>query len=311
MSEGTLIPDEYLNGDRPRHDEDPVSASPVVRGLRWRRRRALSEPPRDQVVLVSDLAGAAGRAGRGLQADRRAAAPAVASPTSLPEAKDRDLVVLHTSTPSFSSDVKTVRALKAANPNLKIGMIGAKVAVDAGRLAAGLRGARFRRAQRVRLHHQGGRRRPRLRQHRRPVVSRRATAASCTTTSAPILHNMDELPFVSPVYKRDLDDRELLHRLSAAPVSVVLHRARLQIALHLLPVAADRRRARLPHPQRRSRHRRAEMGEEGLPAGQGSLLRRRHADRQPAARRGARPRDRQARHHLGLQRQGQRAAQDA
>ena len=49
----------------------------------------------------------------------------------LPEVKDRDLVVLHTSTPSFSSDVKTVRALKAANPNLKIGMIGAKVAVDA------------------------------------------------------------------------------------------------------------------------------------------------------------------------------------
>ena len=55
----------------------------------------------------------------------------------LPEVKDRDLVVLHTSTPSFASDVKTVRALKAANPNLKIGMIGAKVAVDAaGSLAA-------------------------------------------------------------------------------------------------------------------------------------------------------------------------------
>ena len=53
----------------------------------------------------------------------------------LPEVKDRDLVVLHTSTPSFASDVKTVRALKAANPNLKIGMIGAKVAVDAGGLA--------------------------------------------------------------------------------------------------------------------------------------------------------------------------------
>ena len=46
-------------------------------------------------------------------------------------------MVLHTSTPSFASDVKTVRALKAANPNLKIGMIGAKVAVDAaGSLAA-------------------------------------------------------------------------------------------------------------------------------------------------------------------------------
>src|SRR3984957_20349157 len=48
-----------------------------------------------------------------------------------PLAKDYDLVVLHTSTPSFASDVKTVEALKAVNPNLKAGFIGAKVAVDA------------------------------------------------------------------------------------------------------------------------------------------------------------------------------------
>src|SRR5436853_283511 len=47
-----------------------------------------------------------------------------------PEALGRDLVVLHTSTPSFSSDLKTVEALKARKPSLKIGMIGAKVAVE-------------------------------------------------------------------------------------------------------------------------------------------------------------------------------------
>src|SRR5947208_12877331 len=34
------------------------------------------------------------------------------------QARDFDLVVLHTSTPSFKSDVKTVEALKTANPNL-------------------------------------------------------------------------------------------------------------------------------------------------------------------------------------------------
>src|ERR1700692_3491629 len=49
----------------------------------------------------------------------------------LPLAKDFDLVVLHTSVPSFASDVKCADALKAENPGLKIGMIGAKVAVDA------------------------------------------------------------------------------------------------------------------------------------------------------------------------------------
>ena len=40
-----------------------------------------------------------------------------------------------------------------------------------------------------------------------------------------------------------------------APLPLVLHRARLQVALHLLPVAADRRRPPLPHPQRRPRDR--------------------------------------------------------
>ena len=47
-----------------------------------------------------------------------------------PEATSRDLVVMHTSTPSFSSDVRTAEALKARKPSLKIGMIGAKVAVE-------------------------------------------------------------------------------------------------------------------------------------------------------------------------------------
>ena len=47
------------------------------------------------------------------------------------QVKNFDLAVLHTSTPSFASDVKVAEAMKAANPNLKIGMIGAKVAVQA------------------------------------------------------------------------------------------------------------------------------------------------------------------------------------
>jgi hopanoid biosynthesis associated radical SAM protein HpnJ len=49
----------------------------------------------------------------------------------VPLAKDYDLAVLHTSTPSFQSDVKVAQAMKDANPSLKIGFIGAKVAVEA------------------------------------------------------------------------------------------------------------------------------------------------------------------------------------
>ena len=40
-----------------------------------------------------------------------------------PMAADFDLAVLHTSTPSFASDVRTIEALKAVNPNLKAGLI--------------------------------------------------------------------------------------------------------------------------------------------------------------------------------------------
>jgi hopanoid biosynthesis associated radical SAM protein HpnJ len=43
---------------------------------------------------------------------------------------ESDLVIMHTSTPSFETDVKVAAALKEANPRLKIGFIGAKVAVE-------------------------------------------------------------------------------------------------------------------------------------------------------------------------------------
>ena len=48
----------------------------------------------------------------------------------LEDVKNRDLVVLHTSTPSFAKDVQVAQMLKDVNPNLKIGMVGAKVAVQ-------------------------------------------------------------------------------------------------------------------------------------------------------------------------------------
>src|SRR4051812_12086846 len=48
----------------------------------------------------------------------------------LPLARDYELAVLHTSTPSFASDVKVAAALKQVNPNLKVGFVGAKVAVE-------------------------------------------------------------------------------------------------------------------------------------------------------------------------------------
>src|SRR5262245_66254 len=46
-----------------------------------------------------------------------------------PMARDYDLCVMHTSTPSFRADLGVAEALKAENPRLVIGMVGAAVAV--------------------------------------------------------------------------------------------------------------------------------------------------------------------------------------
>ncbi len=48
----------------------------------------------------------------------------------IPLANDYELAVLHTSTPSFPSDVRVAEALKEANPKLAIGFVGAHVAVS-------------------------------------------------------------------------------------------------------------------------------------------------------------------------------------
>ena len=83
-----------------------------------------------------------------------------------PLAREYELAVLHTSTPSFPHDVKVAEALKAENPKLRIGLVGAHVAVHVGGVAARVTGDRLRRAQRVRLHHQGGGRGPAARRRR-------------------------------------------------------------------------------------------------------------------------------------------------
>jgi hopanoid biosynthesis associated radical SAM protein HpnJ len=48
----------------------------------------------------------------------------------LPAASEYELLVMHTSTPSFHADVKVAEAFKSANPKLRIGMVGAHVAVS-------------------------------------------------------------------------------------------------------------------------------------------------------------------------------------
>ena len=118
--------------------------------------------------------------------------------------RDYDLVVLHTSAPSFASDVATIDRLKAIKPALKIGMVGAKVAVDPeGSLKASSAIDFVGRNEfdfTVKEVAEG-----------RPLGEidglsyRNGAGVIVHNNERAILENMDLLPFVTPVYKRDLD----------------------------------------------------------------------------------------------------------
>jgi len=118
-------------------------------------------------------------------------------------ARDYDLAVLHTSTPSFASDVVVVEALKAANPSLKVGFVGAKVAVEpdvsleTSPAIDFVAGNEFEFAVKE------------IAEQRdwstiAGLAYRDAAGAIRHNPPRAILQDMDELPFVSPVYKRDL-----------------------------------------------------------------------------------------------------------
>src|SRR4029077_3037900 len=44
--------------------------------------------------------------------------------------RDFDLVIMHTSTPSFPTDARFAELLKQDNPQIRVGLIGAKAMVD-------------------------------------------------------------------------------------------------------------------------------------------------------------------------------------
>src|ERR1700738_5664003 len=51
-------------------------------------------------------------------------------PEILAQSRSFDFAVLHTSTPTFASDVRALAALKMSNPKLTAGFVGANVAVQ-------------------------------------------------------------------------------------------------------------------------------------------------------------------------------------
>lgn len=123
---------------------------------------------------------------------------------SLAIAQRYDLVIIHTSTPSFPTDAKFAELLKARKPDVMIGMVGAKVAVDPnGSLTASPAIDWVAREEFDYTCREVAEGRPLA---EIPGLSYKNTDGVVTHTAPrPMIENMDELPFVAPVYQRDLN----------------------------------------------------------------------------------------------------------
>ncbi|WP_227461063.1 hopanoid biosynthesis associated radical SAM protein HpnJ [Cupriavidus pauculus] len=117
-----------------------------------------------------------------------------------------DLVIIHTSTPSFPTDARFAEQLKARRPGLIIGMVGAKAAVDPGGTLSATTAIDFVCREEFDYTCQDVAAGKPLREI--AGLSFRLPDGSIEhNPSRPMIENMDELPFVAPVYKRDLKIR--------------------------------------------------------------------------------------------------------
>jgi radical SAM superfamily enzyme YgiQ (UPF0313 family) len=116
----------------------------------------------------------------------------------------RDLVILHTSTPSFRQDVQTAELIKARRPDITIGFVGAKVAIEPEKSLAATPAIDFvareeydftivEIAEGKPLAEVDG------------ITWRAADGSFVRNKDRAMIEDMDVLPMVSPIYKRDLD----------------------------------------------------------------------------------------------------------
>jgi len=119
------------------------------------------------------------------------------------EVDGKELVILHTSTPSFNQDIRTAALIKGRNPDALIGFVGAKVAVEPDKSLAASPHIDFvareeydftilEIAEGKPLAEVDG------------ITWRAPDGSFVRNKDRAIIENMDVLPMVSPVYKRDL-----------------------------------------------------------------------------------------------------------
>ncbi|PWU09672.1 MAG: hopanoid biosynthesis associated radical SAM protein HpnJ [Terriglobia bacterium] len=118
-------------------------------------------------------------------------------------ARDFELLVLYTSTPGFSVDLKMAEMMKDSNPKLKVAFVGPPVTVEPEKSLRDGKAIDF--IVRREFDHQiagyaQGRPLEEL-----PGVSFRKNGSFVHNPEGPAIENLDELPWVTKVYKRDLD----------------------------------------------------------------------------------------------------------
>ena len=120
------------------------------------------------------------------------------------EFDNRDLVILHTSTPSFGQDVRTARLIKERNPDCMIAFVGAKVMIEDEKSLAACEAIDLVCREEydytcVEL------------AEGRPLAEidgitwRGPDGSLIRNRDRAAIEDMDVLPMVSPIYKRDLD----------------------------------------------------------------------------------------------------------
>ena len=117
--------------------------------------------------------------------------------------KDFELLVLFTSTPGFHVDVKIAEMMKDANPKLKVCFVGPPVTTEPDKTLDSTNAIDF--IVRREFDHQIASYAKGTPLDELPGVSFRKNGVYIHNAEGPVIENLDELPWVSKVYKRDLD----------------------------------------------------------------------------------------------------------
>jgi len=197
-------------------------------------------------------------------------------------AKDFELMVLFTSSPGFHVDVKIAEMMKDVNPKMQVAFVGPPVTIEPEKSLRASRAIDF--VVRREFDHQIANYAKGTPLSELPGVSFWKDGDIVNNPEGGVIENLDELPWVTKVYKRDLDFRRYKRTVSVKSVYFVLHFAWVSGHVYFLLVAANPFGASLASQIVRRRGRRVQASAAGFSGAEGNFLRRRHVQLQESAR---------------------------